>query len=77
MLRPVEKLFSALPAVQVTPAQGQRYLNGGALDFARCRAPRIAMPEGAQLSIYCEGRFLGLARLENGELRYVKSFSVE
>ena len=77
VLRPVEKLFSALPAVQVTPAQGQRYLNGGALDFARCRAPRIAMPEGAQLSIYCEGRFLGLARLENGELRYVKSFSVE
>lgn len=77
VLRPVEKLFAELPAVQVTSAQGQRYVNGGALDFARCRAPRIAMPEGAQLRVCCEGRFLGLARLESGELRYVKSFSVE
>ncbi|MGN0479628.1 MAG: tRNA pseudouridine(55) synthase TruB [Hominenteromicrobium sp.] len=77
VLRPVEKLFSDLPAVQVTAAQGKRYLNGGALDFARCRAPRIAMPEGGAVAVYCEARFLGLARLADGELRYVKSFSVE
>lgn len=77
VLRPVEKLFSSLSAVQVTAAQGRRYLNGGSLDFARCRAPRITMPEGAQMNVCCEGRFLGLARLENGELRYVKSFSAK
>lgn len=77
VLRPVEKLFAALPAVQVTPAQGQRYLNGGALDFARCRAPRIAMPEDTQVTIYSKQQFLGLARLKNNELRYVKSFWAE
>ena len=45
ILRPVEKLFSMLTAVSVTPAQAQRYLNGGALTISRCRAPKIAMPE--------------------------------
>lgn len=77
VLRPVDKLFSTLPAVWVTPAQGKRYLNGGALDFARCRAPRPAMPEGAQVRVCCEGRFLGLAQLREGALYYVKSFSAE
>lgn len=77
VLRPVEKLFSTLPAVRVTQAQGQRYLNGGALDFSRCRAPRIAIPEGTPVTIYSGEQFLGLARLEKGELRYVKSFVAE
>lgn len=77
VLRPIDKLFASLPAVQVTDAQGQRYLNGGALNFARCRAPRMAIKDGEQLTVYCGARFLGLAKLENGELRYVKSFSVE
>jgi len=76
-LRPVDKLFSALPAVHVTQAQGQRYLNGGALDFARCRAPRILIPEGGSVTIYCGEQFLGLARFTQGELRYVKSFAAE
>ena len=73
-LRPVEKLFAALPAVHVTEAQAQRYLNGGALDPQRCRMPRIAVREGDKLTVYCKERFLGLAGLKNGELRYVKSF---
>ena len=76
-LRPVDKLFSSLPAVHVTQAQGQRYLNGGALDFARCRAPRILIPEGENVTIYCGEKFLGLARFTQGELRYVKSFAAE
>ena len=73
-LRPVEKLFSTLPAVRVSEAQAQRYLNGGALDPARCRMPRIALQEEDKLTIYCGERFLGLVCLKNGELRYVKSF---
>ena len=76
ILRPVEKLFSMLTAVSVTPAQAQRYLNGGALTISRCRAPKIAMPEGTQVALYEDGeKFLGLARAENGEFKYVKSFS--
>ena len=63
-------------AVSVTPAQAQRYLNGGALTISRCRAPKIAMPEGTQVALYEDGeKFLGLARAENGEFKYVKSFS--
>ena len=73
-LRPVEKLFSTLPAVRVTEAQGQRYLNGGALDTARCRMPRIALQENDRVCVYCGERFLGLAAVKDGELRYVKSF---
>lgn len=76
ILRPVEKLFSMFTAVSVTPAQAQRYLNGGALTISRCRAPKIAMPEGTQVALYEDGeKFLGLARAENGEFKYVKSFS--
>lgn len=73
-LRPVEKLFSTLPSVRVTEAQAQRYLNGGALDPARCRLPRIALREGERLTVYCGEKFLGLVCLKNSELRYVKSF---
>lgn len=73
-LRPVEKLFSTLPSVRVTEAQGQRYLNGGALDPTRCRLPKIALQEGDRLTIYCGDRFLGLVVLKNNELRYLKSF---
>ena len=37
---------------------------------------RIAMPEGTQVALYEDGeKFLGLARAENGEFKYVKSFS--
>lgn len=73
-LRPVEKLFSTMPRVHVTQAQGQRYLNGGALDAARCRMPKIALREEERVCVYCDERFLGLAALRNGELCYVKSF---
>ena len=73
-LRPVEKLFSTLPAVRVTEAQAQRYLNGGALDPMRCRMPRIAVREGDRLTVYCGERFLGLVTLKYSELRYLKSF---
>ena len=73
-LRPVEKLFSELPAVRVTEAQAQRYLNGGALDATRCRMPRIALRDGDRLTVYSGEKFLGLVCLKDGELRYVKSF---
>ena len=74
VLRPVEKLFASLPAVHVTQAQGKRYLNGGALDAARCRMEGSPCA-GAQAAVYCGDRFLGIAALQDGALRYVKSFA--
>ncbi len=75
VLRPVEKLFAPLPAVHVTPAQGKRYLNGGALDFARCRSCGPEPGTGERVAVYSGGRFLGLAALDGGALRYVKAFA--
>lgn len=74
VLRPVEKLFVPLPAVHVSPAQGKRYLNGGALDFARCHCRGAAPATGERVAVYEAAHFLGLAVLEDGALRYVKSF---
>lgn len=75
VLRPVERLFSALPAVQVTPAQGKRYLNGGALELSRCRAQGEAPREGEHTAVYIGAQFLGLAALRDGALCYVKAFA--
>lgn len=73
-LRPVEQLFSGLPRVQVSEAQEKRYLNGGALDAKRCRVGGTLKED--ELAAVCRGeRFLGVARLVNGELRYVRSFA--
>ncbi len=73
-LRPVERLFSTLPSVMLTAAQGQRFLNGGAIDPKRCRMPRIALRDGDMLTVYCMDKFYGLVRVNNGELKYVKAF---
>ena len=75
VLRPVERLFSALPAVQVTPAQGKRYLNGGALELSRCRVQGEAPREGEHTAVYSGAQFLGLAALRDGALCYVKAFA--
>ena len=69
----VERLFGEYPAVWVSPAQAQRFQNGGALDLARLR--RVP-PEGLCRVKGPRGLFLGLGRVEPeaGQLRFVKSF---
>lgn len=77
VLRPVEALFTEYPAVAVSPAQAVRFANGGSLDMARLRLPRIALPQGQRLRVFGPGqRFLGLAAadLDQGQLKFVKLF---
>ena len=74
LLRPVDRLFAGLPRVQVSEAQKKRYLNGGALDAKRCRV-RGNPAENELAAICCGEDFLGVARLTNGELRYVRAFA--
>lgn len=75
VLRPVEKLFETLPAFRVTQAQAQRYQNGGALDEKRCTRVAEKPAPGGLCTVYAGETFLGLARLEDGALVYVKSFT--
>ncbi len=75
-VRPVGSLFASLPRASVSEAQEKRYRNGGALALVRCRTDRT--PQNGELCQVCrEGRFLGLARREEDELRYVRSFAKE
>lgn len=77
VLRPVEALFTEYPAVAVSPAQAVRFANGGSLDMARLRLPRIALPQGQRLRVFGPGqRFLGLAAADpdQGQLKFVKLF---
>ena len=77
VLWPVEALFTEYPAVAVSPAQAVRFSNGGSLDMARLRLPRIALPQGQRLRVFGPGqRFLGLAAADpdQGQLKFVKLF---
>lgn len=72
VLRPVESLFEDYPAVAVSPAQAVRFSNGGSLDMARLRLPRIALPQGQRMRVFGPGqRFLGLATADPGQGRLV------
>lgn len=77
VLRPVERLFDGYARVAVSPAQGRRFQNGGALDIQRLRLE--ARPEDGQvLRVHGPGAgFLGLARADmaRGELRFLKLFA--
>lgn len=78
VLLPVERLFTAYPAVKVSAAQGSRFCNGGSLDMGRLRLPVPEPEEGQSFRVRGpEGSFLGLARadLERRELRFVKLFT--
>jgi len=62
----INKVLKAYPAVCVTPAQAVRFRNGGALDLARLK---IQNPAGGELHrVYNEEFFLGLGRIQGGEL---------
>ena len=75
LLRPVDSLFAACPAVSVSAAQSARFLNGGWLDTARLRLAPPPPEEGTLCRIYGpERRFLGLGRWQGelGRLDFVK-----
>lgn len=77
-LRPVESLFEHYPAIQVSPAQGARFRNGGSLAVERLRLPRsVTLRPGDRLRIRQEGRFLGLAAADESleQLRFLKLFA--
>ena len=66
LLLGIETVFAALDAVRVTPAQKQRLLNGAPV--SRVNA------EAGEYRIYCEGEFLGVGIMADGELRQKKLF---
>ena len=67
---PVESAFEACASVQVSAAQAARFANGGALSLDRLRQP---VP--GTVRVYApDGRFLGLGRPSDGELKIVKLF---
>lgn len=78
VLRPIDTLFGDYPSVQVSPAQAARFCNGGGLDMARLRMPRIAVADGQRFRVYGPGEsFLGLAAVqaEKGQLGFLKLFA--
>lgn len=78
LVLPTEVLFEEYPAVQVTPAQAQRFCNGGSLSMDRLPMPRILLRPGDKLQIRRkDGSFLGLASAcpEENELRFLKLFA--
>lgn len=77
-LRPVESLFTYLPAVTVSGAQATRFGNGGQLDLKRIPAFRKQNPpDGEIVRVRGEkGEFLGLGQVqaEKGWLAILKLF---
>jgi len=60
LLRPVESLFAAYPALRVTPAQTTRFANGGALAADRVALPRCTA-DGQLFRVFsAQELFLGL-----------------
>jgi len=67
---PVESAFEACASVQVSAAQAVRFANGGALSLER-----LHQPVSGTVRVYAsDGRFLGLGRPVDGELKIVRLF---
>lgn len=64
---PVECAFAAYRRIMITPAQANRYINGGELNFDRLR---IAAPltDGELVQVCGESGFIGIGRADAGEL---------
>lgn len=75
LVHPVETLFSDYCAVSVSEAQAKRFSNGGSLDLMRTQLKNKAVADGEVFRV-CErgGGFLGLARADSGELKFLKKF---
>lgn len=80
LLRPIESLFLSYPAVTVSPAQANRFSNGGSLELTRLHISKNKLTDGVRLRVRDpEDAFLGLARVDRaaGELKFLKLFKEE
>ncbi|MCD7822583.1 MAG: tRNA pseudouridine(55) synthase TruB [Oscillospiraceae bacterium] len=66
---PVDKLFECYKALRLSEAQTRMYKNGVKLDAGRVRGAK----EGETYRIF-GSEFLGLCKVQNGEIRIVKNF---
>ena len=71
ILIPVDKALEAYGKINVTPAQGIRFKNGGALDLGRIKA---CVEQGELCRVYSGGEFLGLGQAEGDELKIKRIF---
>ena len=62
----LDEVLAAYKSVQVSAAQAIRFRNGGALDLARVQIKNPA--EGELYRVYDEEKFLGLGRVQGGEM---------
>ncbi|MCD7847153.1 MAG: tRNA pseudouridine(55) synthase TruB [Oscillospiraceae bacterium] len=67
---PTDKLFECYPKLNLSEAQTRMYKNGVKLDAKRVRGAK----EDGIFRIYGNSGFLGLCRVQNGEIRIVKNF---
>ncbi len=74
-LLPVESAFTVYRKLYVSPAQANRYFNGGELDFARLKLKK-PLTEGELVRVFGENGFLGIGKAdcENLVLRPFKRF---
>ncbi len=76
-VRPAESLFFSRPVLTVSPAQAQRFRNGGALSLERISLPLAGCEEGVVYRVRSpQQEFLGLGRVnaEKGELAILRLF---
>lgn len=71
LLKPIESVFSDYPKIRLDGTQQRLYLNGVRLDAERLKGD---FGEGIY-RVYGGDSFIGLARLQNGELASVKRFN--
>ena len=67
LMRPVESLFAACPALRVTAAQTVRFANGGALSADRVPLPAKTADGELLRVISPQGTFLGLGEFRAGQ----------
>lgn len=70
LLKPVESVFSVFSVIRLDDTQKRLYLNGVRLDAGRLHEDY----PGGVYRVYGDG-FIGIARIENGELIPVKRFN--
>ena len=77
-LLPVETLFERYRRIQVSPAQGTRFSNGGSLSLERFRTLPENLTEGEIVRVKFEQTFLGLGKinLSTKELKFYKLFKI-
>lgn len=69
----IEKMFECYKKVDVSPAQGTRFFNGGALDTGRIKTKLEA---NEICAVYSEEKFLGLGQRKDEELKVLRVLAI-